>query len=347
MNPKYVMACFAAFWLLCSLLAIYWFSTVSRLARQNPRTTICTALLFCGFFVLYQLTLAVHPTKFPDFWFLGLDSQKKILFFNALPSSWHGRKHPLYVIVATPLYLVAARALYSWVGGVLRENLALVFPGALIGGANIALSYLIFLRKGSNRWVALCFAVLYGLSTATWIFSSYPETYALTALCTNIFLLMLLYGRSDSKSVSILAVANALACYASPQQIFLSVIPGFSYLRSYGWNEGGRKVARYAIVFLLTFVLPYQVWLMTSQFFGHRTDTAIVYLKEYASAGNLLDSEDYARVLLNFTVFSVVGPIVKPASYQDPSPQHESDARFIHLHEATRIYRDPSLTLLL
>src|SRR5262249_13118287 len=128
-------------------------------------------------------------------------------------------KHPLFIITL-PLYDAASK-LYAWVPGFLQHNLIVAFPFALLGACNISVSFWTFMRNYANWQAALGFALLYGLSTATWFFSSFPETYVLTALCTTLFLGLLLPQTERPLSVPLIAGVHALVCYSAPQQIFL------------------------------------------------------------------------------------------------------------------------------
>ena len=114
------------------------------------------------------------------------------------------------------------------------------------------------------------------------------------------------------------AVANAAAALASPQQVFLAVIPVYSFVRSEAFRSAVRRTFKYGLVLLILFLIPYEIWLMTSNEFGHRPDTAIRYFRSYSRVSHFLEPESYGTILLNFFVFSLAGPISPPFTYRFP-----------------------------
>lgn len=269
-------------------------------------------LVGLAFFALYQVSLfdAIDPDEL--FWRFGADNMIEV--FERRSTSLAGPKHPLFAVITPPLYS-AARALYAWAPEPAQTKLALGFPAALLGALNTALAFWIF-RRNRSGVTAAGFGFLYGLSAATWIFSSYPDTYVLTALTTSAFVAVLVTrtGRETSK---LLAAANALACYASPQQIFLGIVPVLDRLRSIGpsreWLVGA---VRYGATVAVLFVIPYLIYLEIA---SEGWKLAPGYVKAYSDPARLIDPSLYPVVLVNFLVFSVVGPLVHPSLYRDPT----------------------------
>ena len=286
--------------------------------RQRFNLALWFVLLFAGFFLLYQASLAFQATRFHPFLLFGADSMEDL--FKGI---WHGRiantarlKHPLFPVVTMPLYQIGS-SLYSFVPGSLGENLALAFPCALLGAINVCLSFWIFMENYPKRWLALVFVLLYGLSAATWIFSSIPETYVLTTLCTNLFFGVLLRWKDREDSALRMAGLNVLACYASPQQIFLAIVPCVYYLQAGHWSkQATRQVVRYVAILATLFIVPYGFFV---NFLGFGWKFPAGYLYAYGQIQNFLDPAWYLVVFQNFMVFSVVGPIVLPKLYCDPS----------------------------
>lgn len=270
------------------------------------------AFLFFSFFFLYQISLALSPVRFAQLWFFGADSQEQ-LFVHPL-AHWNSTKHPLFTFLATLLYHFAT-SVYSWLPEPLNVNFALAFPVALFGAASVALGYGLFRRLGSEHEVALLFAALYGLGTSTWIFASFPDTYMVTSFATIIFFWALISARDKTTWI---AAANAGAALASPQQVFLAIVPVYLFLRSEAFRFSVRRTIKYGFVLLLLFVLPYEIWLMKSNVFDHRPDTALRYFNVYASLGHLREPASYGTILLNFFVFSLAGPISRPWTYRLP-----------------------------
>ena len=293
------------------------FGMIRPTIRHNVLLTGC---LFAGFFLLYQVSLALQSTRFhPHFTPLfGADSMEDLFIGN-----WRGRigatamwKHPLFPVVTIPLYQLGSK-LYSPVPGPAGINLALAFPCALIGAINVCLSFWVFMRNCPNRRIATLFTVFYGLSAAVWVFSSVPESYALTALCTTLFLWAFLRWKDDAGSVLRLAGLNAIACYASPQQILLAIMPGVYYLQAGRWSRQSiKQVITFGLALVLLFIIPYEVFIKKA---GGGYRFAEVYLNAYGDWKHFLDPPSYLVVLRSFLVFSVVGPIVRPELYADPS----------------------------
>ena len=279
---------------------------------SSPVSSGRLAFLFVAFFLLYQTSLAVSPLRFPEVWYFGADSQEQ-LFRNPL-SDWVAKKHPLFALLATPLFHFAS-IVYSSLPEPLSVNLALAFPVAVFGAASVALGYWLFRRLGSDHEVALLFAALYGLGASTWVFASFPDTYMLTSFATVVFFCTYVVVRA---STSWSAVANAAAALASPQQVFLVIVPVYSFLRSEAFCSAARRAIQYGLILLILFVVPYEMWLTTSDEFGHRPDTAVLYFRSYSSLSNFIAPESYGTILLNFFVFSLAGPSSRPFTYRFP-----------------------------
>lgn len=302
-------------------------------SQMQPRykTYLVSAIVFVCFFALYQLSLALQGNYFPPkrhfgrVFFSGDNLIRKVmnLSHNIKFIQLKGDKvridfikHPLYPAVAVPLYS-AAEWMYRPAGRVLGHNLAYAFPSAFLGALNVCLSFLLFMRNGGNWSLALGFALLYGLSTTNWFFSSFPETYALTALCTTLFFALLLRQTEHDSSVLPVAGMQALASYASPQQVFLALVPCLYYLQRGQWSRQAMlRSAQYVVALGVLFCLPYEIML---QYSGWGWSLPRGYLGQWGSGDYLLDPHSYAVVFINFFLFSVIGPVISPAQYKSIS----------------------------
>lgn len=273
-------------------------------------------LLFAAFAALYQLTFGTLPFHIPDYptWAFFADSREGML--RAIPSISNDvsiAKHPMYILVGRPLFWLAL-AIYGAVSAPLDVNLAITLPSAIMGGGGVAIAYWVFRENRDDRGEALGFALLYGLGTAPWVFGSFPDTYVFTAFFTILYVGVLLkIDPEEPKHIFLLAAANALACWSSPQQLLLAVLPGMYWLLRHGIGAHLiRRVVQYSLALAATWVLPYYIWLY---FLGPGWRMPHQYMKENVefSLGFI------ATVPLDFTIFNVVGPTTQPNLYTDPT----------------------------
>ena len=273
-------------------------------------------LLVGGFYLLYQLSFSLHDTAWGYSHFFGADNVSFIWRQDGGWNSWEANRHPLFLLVTSLIYDGAGVFINMVFHGSLGLNLRTIFPGAILGAVNVWLSFKIFVRNYPSQGTALLFTALYGLSAATWIFSSFPSTYALTALVTNLFLLTLVRPMNVSKPSPIIAGANALAAFAAPQQVILAVLPCLAHLTSGKWSMVAfRNVLLYTLFLMVLLVIPYIIFLSLIP----SSERVISGTVAYMSAGNLVSPVWYAVVPLNFLVFAVIGPNISPELYSDPS----------------------------
>lgn len=279
-------------------------------------------MLPLGLAALYQVSLALHPARIPLFpdWSFGADSMEEV--FRGISESLAGHKHPLFTVVAIPLYQMGG-LIYRFVPGSVGENLVLVFPTAVLGGVCVMLAYRLFRYVDGGSGNAFLLAVSFGFSASAWVFFSFPETYALTALMTTIFLWVFITRRDQPGIHYLIPVSNALACYASPTQIFLAVIPCFYFLKKGNWDlSAWKRAARYLFYMGSLFVIPYGLYLELA---GLGWKLAPGYVLAYADYLYLLKPAWYLVVGLNSLLFSVVGPIAHPDQYTAPALSLFSD----------------------
>jgi len=279
------------------------------------KSTLILCLLFGSFFCLYTVSLPVFADGFVSSLIFGSDDML------AAYQGGRGRnlmdKHPLFIIVSG-LYWAAGR-LFSWAPAELAQNLRMVFPVALLGAIAVCVAYRVFLRSGANNEQAVSFAVLYGISGTTWLFSSFPETYILTALCTNVFLWFILQTPKErvARYINRAAILNAVACLASPQQVLLSIAPFVRWLtEGQGLSTLIRKCVRYAAAMLVLYFIPYEIYLKAV---GKGWRFGPVYLHVYGQLKHLLEVRTIVVVAANFLLYSVVPPAVTPRSFTDPT----------------------------
>ncbi|MEO8367657.1 MAG: hypothetical protein ABI806_00455 [Candidatus Solibacter sp.] len=291
------------------------FAATRLTAVPARKSKLIPWLLFAVFFCVYTLSLPVFSERFVSSLIFGAD--------DMLDAYQGGRgrnlmeKHPLFIVVSGLYWL--AGPLFSWAPADIAYNLRMVFPVALLGAVSVCVARLVFLRSGANEQQAVSFAVLYGVSGATWVFASFPETYMLTALCSNIFLWFILQTPRGpvAHHINRAAMLNALACCASPQQILLSLVP---FVRWIGERQGLRSLirrcVRYALAMLALYFIPYEIYLKTV---GRGWKFGPVYLQVYGRVEHLLDPRTAAVVAKNFVLYSVVPPAVTPRYFTDPS----------------------------
>lgn len=264
-------------------------------------------------FLSYQALLPLSASRpYPDFWHFGADSYRiAVEKLGRHPmAKYQTGKHPLYVVIAAPLYH-AARAVYSRIAPEhLAENLALTFPVAVLGAVNAGVALVLFQTIGFTAGPALLVLLLYTGSGAIVVFSSFPDSYICTTLFTNLALLVWLRDR-DLRHWPLLAAATAFAGFAAPQQMLLTLVPVGALLAGGRSREHVVRVAKYAVVATAVFAIPYfaQLAVFTSGqvggFVGYEAT-------RWASVGNLIDVRLWAAVLTVFMSLALV--IAAPAS---------------------------------
>jgi hypothetical protein len=258
-------------------------------------------------FVLYQALLPLTTAQpYPDFWHFGADSYRiSVEKMGRHPmAKYQTSKHPLYIAIATPLYH-AARVAYRQVAPEpLAENLALTFPVAVLGALNAGVALLLFRCVGFALGPALLVLLLYAGSAAIVVFSTFPDSYICTTLFTNLFLLAWLHDR-DLEHWLLLAVVTALAGFAAPQQMLLTLVPVAALLAGGRSRAHVARVATYVVVAVLLFSGPYLAQLAVlmsgdvTGFVNHETT-------RWSSLWNVLDLRIWAAVFLVFVSLSLV-----------------------------------------
>jgi hypothetical protein len=272
-------------------------------------------ILFGCFFALFQVSFACQPIRFHPRWtnFFGADSMEGL--WTGVDIGSPIAKHPLYAIATRPMYYVATW-LYSPGSSNQRANLALAFPGAVLGGLNVALSFWIFRRTRRDTVVTWLFVLLYGFSSSLWVFASFPETYVMTALCTNLFLAGFVAKRTAGRTLGLSAL-NALACFASPQQVLLATIPCVNHMqRARSPREVLKGIGTYVAALTGLFVIPYELFLGLSRFgwnFPQR------YATEYVDLSAATDRHWAFHTVVSMLVFPLAAPPVNPERFGNPS----------------------------
>ena len=271
--------------------------------------------MFLGFFALYQLSFTFRTITFPgpNGWFWA-DSY--VDSYKWLGHEGQASRHPLFALVAPHLYELGQVA-YRAIDGHLGRNLTTAFPSALLGGLNVCLAFWLFLLNHPNRRAALGFSLLYGFSTSTWFYSSLPESYVMTAFWTNLFLLSLVKLGRANPGTARLALLNGLASLCAPHQILLAVVPGFYWLRTRRWKTVLTNTAVYSLGLIAAFVIPYVLFL---ELFGAGFRFPDRFIRSYASVVHLIDPDAYVIPIVNFLIFSVVGPVMHPMMYHASHP---------------------------
>ncbi len=269
--------------------------------------------VFVACFVLYEFTLAGRLAEpFPDLWRLDADSYRLAFTHTGHHpmANYLTLKHPLVVAIGIPLHRIG-RLLSQPFPMPFRENLALNFPGAVIGSLNVCVALLLFRRLGFVKWRALLPTFLYATAASVWIFSSFPDSYVFTTLAANVFFLAQL-SDPDVKHWRRLAFLNAVASFCAPQQILLAIVPLTRIMRSLGWKGGLRKAFLYCAALALLFVLPYLAFLAAL----HKLQTPTSEITRWANAGNLLSLQTWAAVSSTFLFLSQSSAWLTPEAYR-------------------------------
>ena len=151
-------------------------------------------VVWASAFIVYQTTFISTPRLFvsPETgWFANaIDIPEYALALRGRPNETDMRKHLLYSPLGQVLYRAADRA--RLLCGMNYDTAALIFPQALYGATSVLAAYVLFLRL-INRWrLAAIAACCYAFTYSMWLMSGVPESYALTTLAVNLFLLFIL-----------------------------------------------------------------------------------------------------------------------------------------------------------
>jgi hypothetical protein len=276
-------------------------------------------------FVVYQCTLTLSATApFSEFAPFGADNHRSV--FTEL-ASWHplalyqAKKHPLFVAVTVPLHAIG-KAIYGTLPSPHDSNFALAFPVALLGGANAGVAYALLRTIGFGPRIALLPTAFYAGSASLWYFGSFPDTYMLTTLLTNLFLLAFL---KDHRLVrwKRLAAINALACFSTPQQIVLAVVPCVQQVRMNGVRAGLPRCVRYVGALCLLYVVPFLLFLTTNPkgaFKPRKAAFAYEELVRWSSFDNFRRMDGWFAPAASFVLAAQVAPDVPTEMYNPLTP---------------------------
>lgn len=151
-------------------------------------------VVWASAFIVYQTTFISTPRLFvsPETgrFAPSLDIPEHALALRGKPNETDMRKHLLYAPLGRVLYRIANRL--RLLHGSPYDAAALLFPQALYGATSVLAAYLLFLRLINRRRLAAGAACCYAFTYLAWLASSVPESYALTTLAVNLFLLFIL-----------------------------------------------------------------------------------------------------------------------------------------------------------
>lgn len=149
-----------------------------------------------------------------------------------------------------------------------------------------------------------------------WVFGSFPETYATTALFINLFLLNFLKDPQVSRPLR-LAALNAAAGFVAPHQAMLAALPLVHLSATQGWRGGLRRAVRYAALVTVAFLLPYALGLAV---LGH-VDLPTIEAQRNLSPGHLLEPSSWLTIAACYLAFAVVSLGVPPNRYFPFGPE--------------------------
>ena len=291
-------------------------------SKRNAATAVT---IFVGAFAVYQASLSFCGKVLPTWWVFGADNYHWAFVDLAeghRMTLYMVKKHVLFWVIEAPLYDLG-RLVYGAVDGPAGTNLARHFPGAVVGAANVCTAWLLLRRVAGHAGLAAPFLLLYAASGSVWMFSSFPESYVLTALTTNLFLLSLL--RPGPVPVALPALTNALAGLAAPQQILLAVVPGLLYLRE-GARRAWRRIGVYALILVAAFGVP---WLAANSITKDGLDPAawrwgwFAFLRVLRNDPNLEArahmGNAFLDVVTNHVLYATATPPLDPYPWQIPN----------------------------
>ena len=271
--------------------------------KGRPSTWLSAAVVWACAFAVYQTTFLCAPRLFlfPETGAAPGDIPEYAAALRGRPNDTDMRKHPLYLPLSRPLYRAANAVRLRC--GVAWDTCALALPGACAGAAAVFVGYLLCSQAmGPAAGTA---ALLYASSYSMWLMSSVTETYALTALLVNLFLLAVLRDWERTRwgwlGVGALAALCALSDFRS---LLLLVIPWYTAARS---REAGgtRRIApaSVATAVALAATATGMLWFEggvagLAEFAAWTTDPAAPYFA-------LRRNTDFVRTLL----FGTVSPL--------------------------------------
>ena len=299
--------------------------SVPGVRRGAPSSFLIAAALWASAFIIYQSTFVCAPRLFlfPEAGMAPADIPEYAAALRGRPNETDMRKHLLYYPLSRVLYRIADGARLRL--GVNGDAVAQVFPGALYGATSVVLAYLLFLRFIGRQRPSAAAAACYAFMYSVWVFSSVPESYALTTLSVNLFLCAVFAGNAGPtrRWLGCLVAVISLSALCDARCLLLVIVPIYIVALS-PEIEWPRKIG--SVVFLLIGTLclvgaVYGAYRRISGYEGFGCYALCTWLwrlgKEYTSFGHALDLRSATGVLLTFFV-ETLSPLYQV--HMDESP---------------------------
>jgi hypothetical protein len=169
-----------------------------------------------------------------DFEYVSMIQGELIPRPNTIEDPGDIKKHPLFPWVVIPLYRLG-RILFSALP--FQNEIALVFPFALMGLVNLIVSYRIFqavFEKERSKLFPKTLTLLYGACFSFWIFSSNVETYVVTTVFQNFLFWYCIRAAPSGPKTPVLGALFGLCVLASTAMIWLFVAVGILFFCKLG-----------------------------------------------------------------------------------------------------------------
>lgn len=199
------------------------------LTASNASRWLRPLVLFFLFLGLYTVTGSLHSgsdnfSAYP----LGCDPPwyLRVLRSPKPPDLQVCAKHPL-----TMGYCRLAKTIAAPLIGIGAERMACTFPFSLIGALNIVVAFFLFSRLSGRHGFLL--AAIYGVSSAIWFFSAFPESYGITTLLVSLYICLLVHFHDQWTLGRMLVMTVILVLGTLNEIVFpaVLVIPAVLYHR--------------------------------------------------------------------------------------------------------------------
>ncbi|MEI6633374.1 MAG: hypothetical protein WCP22_06075 [Chlamydiota bacterium] len=264
-----------------------------------------TVVLWTSAFLVYQTTFIPTPRLFlfPEAGSFDADIPEYAAALRGAPNETDMRKHLLYAPLGRALYRCADRARLFC--GMNSDTVALVFPGALYGATSAAIAYFLFLGFMADTRRAAIAAACYAFTYSMWLMSSISESYALTALSVNLFLLFICKKDAGSGwrwGAGVVGLI-ALSSLCDLRSVFLLILPLYLVARtpSMAWAKRAGYMCAIALGACALIGATYQAY----AYFSGRTAFGMdavctwmpVYRRAHTSSRWMFDARCIARSL--------------------------------------------------
>ncbi len=287
---------------------------------------ICFSVVLFILFLTYSTSLSIPNIFYSKSIHLGDDQDyigiltKTLTPTNIFADLEDVRKHMIFPIVAVPLF-----RLIRWLVSPIQflHSFSLVLPFAITGTINLILGYCIFLTFFDSSFFGLfpkLLTILYGCCFSQWAFSSGVESYSITTMFVNLFLLYLCKHKNNKSNAYVAGALFAL-CILSTLSMVVMFIPVllFFYLENSNIKDTLKKSLK---AFVTTFIIVSVVytayylicWLLKVPFGGGFGPKGMLmysshYLKQYCT----YNLSSLSIVFRSFFIDSITYTLLQPS----------------------------------